>query len=117
MTVEVYFGNGKIPRKRFGSGYRNSTTPDGSILPCTYKSQLTYSLEKLGKTNETQQGMRGPSLAVHDRNIDKGAPSQASSTSLKIVFVDGMVLVQQMTKKPGQSQLLKISVSISMTDS
>lgn len=65
--------------------------PDGSILPCTDKAKLIHSLEHLVTANVTP----------------KDTPEPTGDTSKKIAIVDGMVLVQKMTKKSGTISTVK----------
>jgi len=79
--------------------------PDGSILPCAGKSKLIHCLEKLDKNNETDQNAQLPSSEDHVEAIDE--PETSIAASPKIVIVDGMVLVQQTTKKSGTISIVK----------
>ena len=79
--------------------------PDGSILPCAGESKLIHCLEKLDKNNETDQNAQLPSSEDHVEAIDE--PETSIAASPKIVIVDGMVLVQQMTKKSGRISIVK----------
>lgn len=79
--------------------------PDGSILPCTDKSKLIHCLEKLGKPNDTHPNSQAP---VSEEHVDEAETSSAPpSESYKIAIVDGMVLIQQMAKKPGTISTVK----------
>ena len=84
--------------------------PDGSILPCAGKSKLIHCLEKLDKNNETDQNAQLLSSEDHVEAIDE--PETSIAASPKIVLVDGMVLVQQMTKNP--SGVLELGWSSSL---
>ncbi|KAE8278585.1 hypothetical protein D5F01_LYC23497 [Larimichthys crocea] len=73
-------------------------TPDGTILPCHDKSKLIHLLEKLTKEDKpTEVGS-----STHQDAVDTGTPDLTSSDqpSRKIALVDGMVLVQKLSKKP-----------------
>ena len=70
--------------------------PDGSMLPCTEKSKLIHNLEKLVNTEEQTET---PAANEQDDDRDPISSSATSSTIAKIAIVDGMVLVQKMTKK------------------
>ena len=60
------------------------------MLPCTDKSKLIHNLEKLASTVETNQHTK--TLASNEQNDPLDDPIS------KITIVDGMVLVQKMTK-------------------
>ena len=80
--------------------------PDGSILPCTDKSKLIHSLDNFGKTTETHADAQAAEATEQANDIaDTGTPSTSPST--KIAVVDGMVLVQKMTKKPATITTVK----------
>ena len=74
--------------------------PDGSMLPCTDKSKLIHNLEKLVNTEEQTET---PAADEQDDDRDPVSSSATSSTIPKIAIVDGMVLVQKITKKKGYS--------------
>jgi len=82
--------------------------PDGSVLPCTDKSKLIHCLQHLVETNETQQDTQEPaSGGQRVDTADTELVSSASHMSQKIAIVDGMVLVQKMTKKTGTITTVK----------
>ena len=56
------------------------------------------------KTNETYQNSQAPASEEH---VGEAETSSAPSESPKIAIVDGMVLVQQMAKKPGTISTVK----------
>ena len=64
--------------------------PDGTILPCLDKSKLIHLLNKLA-TAETPQ---------EDQQPENRMDTTPDAPSRKIALVEGMVLVQQMAKKP-----------------
>ncbi len=64
--------------------------PDGTILPCQDKSKLISLLNKLA-TEETLQ---------EDPQPEDGMDTRSDAPIRKIALVDGMVLLQKMTKKP-----------------
>ena len=79
--------------------------PNGAMLPCNDKSKLIHLLEKLGTAeppDDDQQQLQDASGlqrdAVDSETMDfthtEGDPSR------KIALVDGMVVLQKMTKKP-----------------
>ncbi len=80
--------------------HRALFAPDGSILPCTDKSKLIHCLEKLSRTNA-----QVPPHDDHGDDIDE--PEIPIVGHRKIAIVDGMVLVQQMTKKSGTFRTVK----------
>lgn len=63
---------------------------DGSVLPCTDKSKLIHLLEQLA-SEKTAQGDSLQDEATEEDNLN---PSK------RVAVVDGMVLVQKLTKKP-----------------
>ena len=63
--------------------------PDGSMLMCTDKSKLIHVLEKLASTVD-----RNEMLAPNEQD----GLALTSPANAKITIVDGMVLVQKMTK-------------------
>ena len=82
--------------------------PDGSVLPCTDKSKLIHCLQHLVETNGTQQDTQEPvSGGQRVDTADTELVSSASHMSQKIAIVDGMVLVQKMTKKTGTITTVK----------
>ena len=66
--------------------------PDGTVLPCQDKSTLIHLLIKLAKDKESQ-------AACMDYQ-DAMETGTSNSPSRKIALVDGMALVQRLTKKP-----------------
>ena len=64
--------------------------PDGTVLPCQDKSKLIHLLIKLAKDEESQ-------AACMDHQ-DAMKIGTSNSSSRKIALVDGMVLVQRLTK-------------------
>ena len=66
--------------------------PDGTVVACQDKSTLIHLLIKLAKDEESQ-------AACMD-NQDAMKIGTSNSPSRKIALVDGMVLVQRLTKKP-----------------
>lgn len=74
---------------------RSLFAPDGSMLPCTDKSKMIHILEKLANTDEQREA---PTANEHTVPVSLSA---TASTNPKIAIVDGMVLVQKMTKKKG----------------
>jgi len=71
--------------------------PDGTILPCLDKSKLIHLLNKLA-TAETPQ---------EDQQPENGMDTTPDAPSRKIALVEGMVLVQQMAKKPATIVTIK----------
>ena len=71
--------------------------PDGSMLPCTDKSKLIHSLEKLARSDETNEERGTPTGNKQDGVRLTVSQAAASSTDSKIAIVNGMVLVQKMT--------------------
>jgi len=71
--------------------------PDGTILPCLDKSKLIHLLNKLA-TAETAQ---------EDQQPENGMDTTPDAPSRKIALVEGMVLVQQMAKKPATIVTIK----------
>ena len=66
-------------------------SPDGTILQCRDKSKLIHLLNKLSTIQPLSQEGELPEDGM---NTTQDVPSR------KITLVDGMVLLQQMTKKP-----------------
>ena len=66
--------------------------PDGSMLMCTDKSKLIHDLEKLANTAD--QNDHNEMLAPNEQD----GLALTSPANTKIAIVDGMVLVQKMTK-------------------
>ena len=66
--------------------------PDGTVLPCQDKSTLIHLLIKLAKDEESQAACMDYQDAMETRS--------SNSPRRKIGLVDGMVLVQRLTKKP-----------------
>jgi len=65
--------------------------PDGTILPCMDKSKLIHLLQKLATMQPLPQT---------DKLPEDGMDTTPNAPSRKIALVDGMVLLQQMAKKP-----------------
>ncbi len=88
--------NRDIDQKNAVANYEFTLTPralfapDGSMLPCTDKSKLIHNLEKLASSVETNQHTE--ILASNEQDDPLDDPIS------KIAIVDGMVLVQKMTK-------------------
>ncbi|SMN02506.1 hypothetical protein SPONN_1209 [uncultured Candidatus Thioglobus sp.] len=80
---------------------RSLFAPDGSMLPCTDKSKMIHILEKLANTDEQRET---PTANEHMVPVSSSA---TASTNPKIAIVDGMVLVQKMTKKKGTFSTVK----------
>lgn len=74
--------------------------PDGTILPCLDKSKLIHVLNKLA-TAETPQEDQQSEDGIMGMDIKSDAPSH------KIALVDGMVLLQQLAKKPATMLTVK----------
>lgn len=66
--------------------------PDGSMLMCTDKSKLIHDLEKLASTVDGND--HNEMLAPNEQD----GLALTSPANAKITIVDGMVLVQKMTK-------------------
>ena len=78
--------------------------PNGSLLSCTDKSKLIHNLEKFAN--------KEPSLPEDELDATHMEPAPADavidgSTSTKVAVVDGMVVVQKMTKKPAMVVTVK----------
>src|SRR6218665_1989388 len=65
--------------------------PDGTILRCMNKSMLIHLLNKLATTTPLPQ---------EDKLLEDWVDTTLNVPSRKIALVDGMVLLQQMTKRP-----------------
>lgn len=79
--------------------------PNGAMLPCTDKSKLIHLLEKLGTAeppDDDQQQLQDASGlqrdAVDSETMD--FTHTEGDTNRKIALMDGMVVVQKLTKKP-----------------
>ena len=73
------------PRSLFG--------PDGSVLPCSDKSKLIHALEKMVTTDSDHADQEEqPDQSTHFTTSD-------ANHYQKIDVVDGMVLVQKLSKK------------------
>ncbi|KAL8578039.1 hypothetical protein ACOMHN_019755 [Nucella lapillus] len=73
--------------------------PDGTVLSCQDKSKLIHLLIKLAKDEESQAACMD-----HQDAMETGTNN---SPSRKIALVNGMVLVQRLTKKPATVVIVK----------
>ena len=88
-----------IGKHKFMLTPRALFAPNGAMLPCTEKSKLIHLLEKLREAEPhaaNASGLQGDAVSLEtiDFTHTEGDPSR------KIVLVDSMMLVQQLTKKP-----------------
>ena len=103
--------NQSIDQKKAIGNFEFSVTPralfapDGPTLPCVDKSKLINCLEKLRKNKGTDQNAQLPPSEDHVEAIDE--PETSIAASQKIAIVDGMLLVQQITKKSGTISIVK----------
>ncbi len=78
--------------------------PDRTILPCHDKSKLIHLLEKLTKEDMPHEDHQPPQVgsSTHQDTVDTGTQDLTSTDqrSRKIALVDGMVLVQKLSKNP-----------------
>src|SRR6218665_2445914 len=65
--------------------------PDGTILRCLNKSMLIHLVKKLATMQPLPQ---------EDKLLEDGVDTTPDFPSRKLALVDGMVLLQQMTKRP-----------------
>lgn len=76
---------------------------DGTILPCHDKSKLIHLLEKLTKEDMPHEDHQPPQVgsSTHQDAMDTGLTDLTSTDQpgWKMVLVDGMVLVQKLSKK------------------
>ena len=75
--------------------------PDGTVLPCHDKSKLIHLLDKLAREHvpdQDPQQTQGEN-ATGQEAMDTDSTS-TDPPSRKIALVDGMVLVQKLSKKP-----------------
>jgi hypothetical protein len=92
--------NRDINQKNAVGNYEFTLTPralfatDGSMLPCTDKSKLIHALEKLADSDGTDE-----QTTISATDDDRTNAAGTSSTRSKIAIVDGMVLIQRMTKQ------------------
>jgi hypothetical protein len=103
--------NRDIDQKQAIGKYEFTLTPralfaaNGTMLPCTDKSQLIHLLEKLGTAEPPdgdQQQLQDASVLQRDAvdpETTDCTPSEEPHPSRKIALVDGMVVVQKLTKK------------------
>ncbi|KAJ8353332.1 hypothetical protein SKAU_G00208990 [Synaphobranchus kaupii] len=115
--------NRQLDQKQAVGNYEFTQTPralfapNGDILPCTDKSKLIHLLEKLAKKDPADQNQpqAGGVKLAKEVTADQDQPqaageapmatetlgsSQDGHPSRKIALVDGMVVVQKLTKKP-----------------
>src|SRR6218665_42471 len=71
--------------------------PDGTILRCMNKSMLIYLLNKLATMQPLPQ---------EDKLLEDGVDTTPNVPSCNMALVDGMVLLQQMTKKEASNKNL-----------
>lgn len=76
--------------------------PDGTILPCHDKSKVIYLLEKLTKEDMPHEDQQPPQVGSSHQDAMHTGLTDLTSTdqpSRKIALVDGVVLVQKLSKK------------------
>ena len=71
--------------------------PNGNLLPCTDKSNLIHLLENFAKKDRAHQDQ---SQVADISSTEAMVSNQESHSVRKIALVDGMVVVQKLTKKP-----------------
>ena len=71
--------------------------PNGNLLPCTDKSNLIHLLENFAKKDTAHQDQ---SQVADISSTEAMVSNQESHSVRKIALVDGMVVVQKLTKKP-----------------
>ncbi|KAJ4946949.1 hypothetical protein JOQ06_008992, partial [Pogonophryne albipinna] len=102
--------NRDINQKESIGNYEFTLTPralfasNGTILPCHDKSKLISLLEKLTREDVPHEDHQLPQAGstTHQDAMDTGFTDTTSTDqpSRKIALVDGMVLVQRLSKKP-----------------
>ena len=85
--------------------------PSGSLLLCNEKSKLIHALEKLVVAETHSDNSQPASHEMHDvpdeGAMDLVASIDGSHVSRKIAVVDGMVIVQKLTKKKATMATVK----------
>lgn len=72
--------------------------PDGTILPCHDKTKLIHLLNKLTKEVVSEGDLQLPQArSILQQDADS---TSSDAPSRNIALVDGMVLVQKLSKKP-----------------
>ena len=91
--------------------------PDGTVLPCHDKSKLIHLLSKLAKESAPEEDNPDSEAGstIHQHAMDTRTTDTGDSQSRKIALVDGMVLVQKLTKKPATIVTVK-DLSASFND-
>ncbi|KAK5911790.1 hypothetical protein CesoFtcFv8_001726 [Champsocephalus esox] len=109
--------NRDINQKEAIGNYEFTLTPralfasNGTILPCHDKSKLISLLEKLTREDVPHEDHQLPQTGstTHQDAMDTGFIDTTSTDqpSRKIALVDGMVLVQRLSKKPATAVTVK----------